>query len=383
MTESSSSLTLHELLAQASSRRFTEAVTPGDRGLADDIRFPFAALVGQPDLKLALMLGLINPAIGGVLLVGLRGTGKTTAVRGLMDLMPTVERSLCSYGCLPADVETGGLDAVCPDCARKYGQGEPLTFNDSAKLVELPLNARLDDVVGGLDERAAVHNRMQVKRGLLAQADQNLLYIDEVNLLGDDIVDAILDAAAQGVYVVRRGPLSATYRARFVLIGSMNPEEGKLRPQILDRFGLRVIVYGLGNGQDRLEAYHRARAYLTNPLAFVAGYAAETLAMRAEIDAARRRLPSVSLSDSALRAGLALTQAVGVDSLRAEITLFEAARAHAAADARDLATLDDIRAVAAATLRLRRSEFIEHFLAAQRQADQELHATIQRILTHG
>ncbi len=383
MTESSSSLTLQDLLAQASSKRFTEAVTPGDRGLADDIRFPFAALVGQPDLKLALILGLVNPAIGGVLLVGPRGTGKTTAVRGLMDLMPTVERSLCPYGCLPEDVETGGLDAVCPDCARKYGQGEPLTFSDSAKLVELPLNARLDDVVGGLDERAAVHNRMQIKRGLLAQADQNLLYIDEVNLLGDDIVDAILDAAAQGVYVVRRGPLSATYRARFVLIGSMNPEEGKLRPQILDRFGLRVIVHGLSDGQDRLEAYHRARAYLTNPLAFVASYAAETLAMRAEIDAARRRLPSVTLSDAALQAGLALTQAVGVDSLRAEITLFEAARAHAAADARDLATPDDIRAVAAATLRLRRSEFIEHFLAAQRQADQELNSTIQRILTPG
>ena len=180
---------LQQLLNQASGKRFLEAVIPGDRGLADDIRFPFLALVGQPEMKMALLLALINPAISGVLLVGPRGTGKTTAVRSLADLVPLVQRSLCPYGCLPEDVEAGGLDAVCPDCAKKYGEGQPLTYPDPVRLVELPLNTRLEDVVGGLDEVAAAHKRMQIRRGLLAQADQNILYVDEVNLLADEIVD--------------------------------------------------------------------------------------------------------------------------------------------------------------------------------------------------
>lgn len=197
------------------------------------------------DMKLSLLLGLINPAIGGVLLIGPRGTGKSTAVRSLVDLMPQVPRSLCHYGCLPEDIESGGLDAVCPDCARKYGEGEPLALMDNVRLIELPLNARLDDVIGGINERSVTHERVRLRRGILAQADRNILYVDEVNLLADEVVDAILDAVAQGSYTVRRGPLSAAYRSRFVLIGSMNPEEGHLRPQILDRFGLRVVVHGL------------------------------------------------------------------------------------------------------------------------------------------
>ncbi|MDW8328213.1 MAG: ATP-binding protein, partial [Anaerolineales bacterium] len=330
---------LQQLLEQVSGKRFLDAVSPGDRGLADDIRFPFLALVGQREMKLALLLALINPAISGVLLVGPRGTGKTTAVRSLSDLMPLVHRSLCQYGCLPEDIEAGGMDAVCPDCAKKYGEGRPLTYLDPVKLIELPLNARLEDVVGGLDEAAAAHKRMRIRRGLLAQADQNILYIDEVNLLADEIVDAILDAAAQGMYTVRRGPVAGTYRARFVLIGSMNPEEGRLRPQILDRFGLRLIVSGLTDPDERLEAYRRVRAYLTNPRAVVAAYAAETLQMRNEIQAARNLLPSVRLQPEAEQAGLQLVQRLQIDSLRAEITLFEAARALAAADNRTEATV--------------------------------------------
>ena len=225
-----------------------------DAGLAEPLPFPFLALVGQYEMKLALLMSVINPGCGGVLLVGPRGTGKTTAVRSLLDLLPWIERSTCFYGCTAEDVETGGMDAVCPDCARKYGEGIPLSRKEPSHLVELPLNARLEDVVGGLDERAQVHERMRLKRGILGQADLNLLYADEVNLLGDEIVDSILDAAAQGSYTVRRGPVSATYRARFTLIGSMNPEEGNLRPQILDRFGLRVIVRGLEDPEQRLQA---------------------------------------------------------------------------------------------------------------------------------
>jgi magnesium chelatase subunit I len=188
-------------------------------------------------MKLALLLALVNPAVGGVLLIGPRGTGKTTVVRSLVDLLPCVSRSLCYYGCLPEDIESGGMDAVCPDCARKFAEGQPLSVFDRVHLIELPLNARLDDVVGGLDERAALNERMRLKRGILAQADKNILYVDEVNLLAEEISDALLDAAAQGSFTVRRGPLSATYRSRFILIGSMNPEEGNLRPQILDRYG--------------------------------------------------------------------------------------------------------------------------------------------------
>lgn len=375
-----SALTLQELLDQVSSKRFTEAVTPGDRGLADDVRFPFAAVVGQTEMKTALLLALINPAVGGVLLVGARGTGKTTAVRALADLAPMVRRSLCSYGCLPEDIEAGGIDAVCPDCARKYGMGDPLTYDDPCRLIELPLNARLEDVVGGLDERAATHRRVQIKRGLLAQADQNLLHVDEVNLLANEVVDVILDAAAQGVAVVRRGPVSATYRARFVLVGSMNPEEGKLRPQIQDRFGLRAIVGGLGVAEDRLEAYRRARAYKTNPRAFAVAYADETAAMRAEVEAARARLPQVTLSAEAETRGLALIQALGIGSLRAELALFEAARAHAAADGRTDAGLEDVRAVAPLALRLRGSAILEQYLAAQAEDDARLRGQIDDVL---
>ena len=223
-------------------------------------------------MKLALILALINPTIGGVLLIGPRGTGKSTAVRSLIDLLPEVPRSLCYYGCMPEDIEQAGIDAVCPDCAEKYASGEPLARMDQVRLVELPLNARLEDVVGGLDERAVVHERYRLRRGILAQADRNLLYVDEVNMLGDEIVDAILDAAAQGSFTVRRGPISATYRSRFVLIGSMNPEEGRLRPQILDRFGLRLVVRGLNEPDKRLEVYRRVRSYLTNPRGTVAQY---------------------------------------------------------------------------------------------------------------
>lgn len=353
MTEAVQSLT--ELIARASSRRFLEAPPPEDLGLAEPLAFPFLALVGQPEMKLALLLAMINPNIGGVLLVGPRGTGKTTAVRALIDLLPDVERPRCSYGCLPEDIVAGGVDAVCPDCARRFAAGEPLTFPDRVRLIELPLNARLEDVVGGLDERAAVHNRLRLSRGILARSDRNLLHVDEVNLLSDEIVDAILDAAAQGTYTVQRGAIAATYRARFVLIGSMNPEEGRLRPQILDRFGLRVAVTGLRRQSDRLEAYRRSVAYRNSPRQVISVYGDATEQARAEVMAARAALPNAALSPQAERFGLGVIERLGIDSLRAEITLFEGARAHAVADGRTVATPADVRAVAPMALRLRRS----------------------------
>ncbi len=344
--------------------------------VTEALPFPFLGIVGQQEMKLALLLGLINPNIGGILLVGPRGTAKTTAVRSLLDLLPQVERSTCFYGCLPEDIEIGGIDAVCPDCAKKYGEGQPLTSADKVRLIELPLNARLDDVVGSIDERAALHERMRIRRGILAQADRNLLYIDEINLLGDDIVDSILDAAAQGSYTVRRGPVVASYRSRFVLIGSMNPEEGKLRPQILDRFGLRVIVRGLENAEERLEAYRRVQAYLANPREMIGQFSAEMEAAASEIRNARERVRKVVLPDQIANPAIQLVQRMGIDSLRAEITWFESARAYTAADGRDEVTADDLRAVAPMALRLRRSQFMNDFFRGQLGEEKELSALL-------
>ncbi|NIM92660.1 MAG: magnesium chelatase [Anaerolineales bacterium] len=370
MKDSIASLT--DLLEKVSSQRFLEAEAVEDLGLADQPAFPFLALVGQREMKLALLLTLINPNVGGVLLIGPRGTGKTTAVRSLVDLLPEVSRSRCHYGCLPEDIETGGMDAVCPDCAKRFGENESLIYYDRVRLIELPLNAQLEDVVGGLDERAVLHSRMRLKRGLLARADQNLLYVDEVNLLADDIVDAILDAAAQGTYTVHRGPLAATYRSRFALIGSMNPEEGQLRPQILDRFGLRVIVRGLEDREDRLEAYRRSIEFKNHPQRLANEYFNSTTLAKNELETARNTIDKVKLTPEAENFGLNLIQGLGVESLRAEITLFEAARAYAIADGREEASAEDISLIAPMAIRLRRSSFIKDYLTSQSQEEEEL-----------
>src|SRR5262245_15429760 len=354
------------------------AVRHGDRGQASNLRYPFLAIVGQVEMKTALLLALINRAIGGVLLVGARGTAKTTAVRGLLDLMPTVERSTCEYGCEPDDLYIYGLDGLCKDCAQKIGMGEAITVSEPMRLVELPLNARLEDVVGGVNERVALEqNRIQLERGILSQADQNLLYIDEVNLLGRMIIDAILDAAAQGQYTVRRGPISATYRSRIILIGSMNPEEGLLRPQIQDRFGLRVLVRGVDNLEDRLEIYRRSLAYKNKPFKFVSDWLAETEAARQEIVEARKRLPKVTFGPEVEAEGIRWINALKIDSHRAEVALFEAARALAAADSRLEATVDDLRVVAPMALRQRQTETASDYFRSQEKEDKRVKAVIE------
>jgi len=367
---------LRELVDHISGRRIPPLST-GEGGMTEALPFPFLAIVGQREMKLALLLGLINPAIGGILLVGPRGTAKTTAVRSLLDILPGVERSLCHYGCLPEDLVYGGIDAICPDCARKYAEGQPLTAPDRVRLIELPLNATLENVVGGIDEssldgQATGRDRSHIRRGILAQADRNLLYIDEINLLADEIVDAILDAAAQGSYTVRRGTVSATYHARFLLIGSMNPEEGKLRPQILDRFGLRVLVRGLQQPSERLEAYRRVHAYLTNPRAVTASFSEEMSAATQEIQLARQRLSKVSIPDKVAKPAIQLIQKLGIDSLRAEITWFEAARSHAAADGRTVVTSADLQSIALMALRMRRSQFMTEYFSDQQAEEDQL-----------
>jgi magnesium chelatase subunit I len=375
--------TLRELLDYVSGRHYP-TLNPEDGLRTEALPFPFLAIVGQKEMKLALLLGLINPSLGGILLIGPRGTAKTTAVRSLLDILPKVERSLCYYGCLPEDILSGGMDAVCPDCAKKVAEGLNLSAPDYVRLIELPLNSRMEDVVGGIDEQAVVtHERLRVRRGILAQADRNLLYIDEINLLTNDIIDAILDATAQGFYTVRRGSISSTYHSRFLLVGSMNPEEGVLRPQILDRFGLRVIVRGLENTKERLEAYHRVQAYLANPRNMARMYTEATRAAAEEIQFARARLARVLLPDNLARAAIRLVQKMGIDSLRAEISWFEAARAYAAADDHDKVTAEDLQTVAPMALRLRRSQFMTEYFSTQKGEEDELNLLMKGLKGKG
>ncbi|HPH95947.1 MAG TPA: ATP-binding protein [Anaerolineaceae bacterium] len=369
---------LKELIDLVSGRSPAAEAGEGDAGLAEHIHFPFLALVGQREMKLALLLSLINPSVGGVLLVGARGTGKTTAVRGLLDLLPDVERSKCFYGCLPEEIKSGGPEAVCPACAQKYARGESLTFVDRVRLVELPLNATLDDVVGTIDERSRVHERLRLKPGILARAHLNILYIDEINLLSENIISAILDAGAQGSYTVRRGPVVANYKARFILIGSMNPEEGELSSQIMDRFGLRVLVRGLEEKNERYNAYELAQKFRQHPYQVSAAFRHSTSLAASEIQHARSILDEVHISAEIANQSIALIQSLHIDSLRAEISLFEAARAHAAAENRLEVTADDISSVAPFALRWRYSPFMQSFLTNQAQADDELDKTIQK-----
>lgn len=372
---------LLEILEKTSAKAVLEAKPQTEHGrIVDYVHFPFLAIVNQQEMKMALLLAVINPRVGGVLLIGPRGTGKTTAVRGLVDLMPPIQRSTCPYGCEPEAAYARGIDAVCRECAQKLARGEPITAPDRMRLIELPLNARLEDVIGGINERVALEQqKIHLERGILSYADRNILYVDEINLLDDAIVNAILDAAAQGRYTVRRGPLSSTYHARFVLIGSMNPEEGLLRPQIMDRLGLRVVVNGLVNDKDRLEIYRRVRAFTDSPHEMLALYAEETAALTQEIGEAKARLPNVTITGPAERLALRLVRELQIASHRAEIVLLESARAHAAADGRLKATVADVRAVAPLALRQRRSEFITRYVAQCTAEDEEIRTKIESL----
>jgi magnesium chelatase subunit I len=344
------------------------------------MRYPYLAVVGQVEMKTALILSLINPHLGGVLLIGPRGTGKTTAVRGLIDLLPNIQRSTCPLGCTPEAAEAGGMDAICRECAQKLGHGEPITAPDRMRLIELPLNARLEDIVGGINERLALEQqKIRLERGILSYADQNLLYVDEVNLLDDAIANAILDAAAQGYYTVRRGPLANTYRARLTLVGSMNPEEGNLRPQIMDRFGLRVIVRGLADVEERLEVTRRVGAFAANGYDFAGRFAEATLQVAEEINQARERLPRVTVTPEAERVALALAGKLHIESLRAEIVTVQAARARAAADEREVAGVADVAAVAPMALRLRYSPFIAEYAKSRQDEDAAIREALEAL----
>lgn len=372
---------LKELIDIASGKNISHYDFQHESGIAEPLFFPFLGIVGQFEMKLALILTIINPNIGGVLLIGPRGTAKTTSVRGLVDILPYVESSSCQYGCLPEDIESNGIDGVCPECAKKYAENTPFSEFSKVKIIELPLNTDLDSVTGSIDEIYHKNNKMHLKRGILSLADKNILYIDEVNLLSNDIINSILDAAAMGKYSVRNTTKSSTFRSRFTLIGSMNPEEGNLRPQIMDRFGLRVVTHGLDNNADRLEAYFRASHYLNNPYEFIQIYQDENNIARQEIENARKFVWKVKIDPEIAKFGIELIKDLNIHSLRAELTLFEAAKALAASENRDQITTEDIKTIAPISLRLRRSTYISNFLQNIESENLEINSSLDKILT--
>ncbi|MDP2263291.1 MAG: magnesium chelatase ATPase subunit I [Hydrogenophaga sp.] len=313
--------------------------------------FPFTAIVGQDEMKTAILIAAIDPSIGGVLVLGDRGTGKTTAVRALAALLPRIKAVTgCRYGCDPA----AGA-ARCAECAAlRPGGALPKSHLISVPVVDLPLGATEDRVVGALDlERALSQGIKAFEPGLLAQANRGFLYIDEVNLLEDHLVDLLIDVAASGENVVEREGLSVRHPARFVLVGSGNPEEGELRPQLLDRFGLSVEVKTPEQLSERVEVVRRRDAYEQDREAFVARWKPEDERIRRQLVAARKRLPQVTIPDAAREQAAALCMALGTDGLRGDLTLIRAARALAALQGDATVGAPHFRRVAGPALRHR------------------------------
>ncbi|MEL6951220.1 MAG: magnesium chelatase ATPase subunit I [Pseudomonadota bacterium] len=311
--------------------------------------FPFTAIVGQDDMKRAILIAAVDLSVGGVLVFGDRGTGKSTAVRALASLLPkmaVVED--CPYNGSPDD--TRCQCAVCRSHRRK-----PRTVRQvPVPVIDLPLGATEDRVVGALDlERALGHGEKAFEPGLLARANRGFLYIDEVNLLEDHLVDLLLDVAASGENLVEREGLSVRHPARFVLVGSGNPEEGELRPQLLDRFGLSVDVRTPTELSMRVEVVKRRDAYEQDAVAFNRRWSRKDGAVRRQIARARAQLGDVNVPDEVLEAAARLCMHLGTDGLRGELTLVRAARAHAALQGRDVVSMSHLADIAPICLRHR------------------------------
>lgn len=314
--------------------------------------YPFTAIVGQDDLRLGLLLNAVSPAVGGVLVRGEKGTAKSTAVRALAALMPEVSVVPgCRFSCDPVSP-----DPACPDGPHAEAPG----VSRPARTVELPVGASEDRLVGALDiERALSEGVKAFEPGLLADAHRGILYVDEVNLLHDHLVDLLLDAAAMGASYVEREGVSVRHAARFLLVGTMNPEEGELRPQLLDRFGLTVEVAASRDTDERVEVVRRRLAYDDDPEGFAARWAEEETTLRERIAAARALLPRVVLGDGVLRQIAATCAAFEVDGMRADIVMARTATALAAWAGREEVTADDVRQAALLALphRRRRNPF--------------------------
>jgi len=314
--------------------------------------FPFSAIVGQDEMKQAILIAAVDPQVGGVLVFGDRGTGKSTAVRALAALLPKMRAVAgCRYGCDP----DAPPSLVCEDCAKSRRHGAaPKTVSLPVPVVDLPLGATEDRVVGALDlERALSQGVKAFEPGLLARAHRGFLYIDEVNLLEDHLVDLLIDVAASGENVVEREGLSVRHPARFVLVGSGNPEEGELRPQLLDRFGLSVEVKTPQELAARVEVVKRRDAFERDAAAFVERWRKDDERLRRKLVKARAALAEVEVDDAAHEQAARLCIALGTDGLRGELTLIRAARALAALEGHKRVGDAELRAVAPSALRHR------------------------------
>ena len=318
--------------------------------------YPFSAIVGQEQMKKALILNAINPRIGGVLIKGEKGTAKSTAARALAHLLPdrlVVEG--CTFGCDPQD-----KNGLCLDCQKRASDLK--TKMAPMRVIELPISATEDKVVGSLDiEHALKKGEKKFEPGILAQAHRNILYVDEVNLLNDHIVDVLLDAAAMGMNFIEREGVSYVHPAAFILIGTMNPEEGELRPQLLDRFGLCVDIEGIHDAETRVEVIRRRQKYDDAPEEFIPAWDAAEQELRERIVRAQKLLPTVNVSDEMLRMIAQICIDMAVDGHRADITMMKTASTIAAYNGCDEVRPQDVREAAALVLshRMRRRPFSE------------------------
>lgn len=328
--------------------------------------YPFTAIVGQEAMKIALILNVINPSLGGVLIKGEKGTAKSTAVRALAELLPSrKEVKGCRFHCDPDENIT-----YCEECTKRVENAEKLEgINRKMRVVDLPVNATEDRVVGTLDiEHAIKYGEKKFDLGILAEANRNILYVDEINLLDDHVVDVLLDAAAMGINTVEREGISYSHPARFVLVGTMNPEEGDIRPQLLDRFGLSVNVEGEHAFEKRVKVIKSRIKYEKDPDAFVKEYEEEQILLSKKITDARRILEDVIIDDDMLLLVAKITIKLDVDGHRADIAVIKAAMTIAAFDGRTTVTKDDVKEAGKLVLphRMRKRPFEEATLDCEK-----------------
>ena len=333
---------------------------------AGRINYPFSAICGQERLKLALILNVINPQIGGALIRGERGCGKTVAVRGLADILPEIEVvEGCRFSCDPANISK-----MCSLCREEYEKGAKLPVKTRRmKIVELPVGTTEDRVVGALNiERAITEGVKALEVGILAEANRGILYVDNINLLDDHIMDVLLDSAAMGVNVVEREGVSVSHPAHFILIGSMNPEEGELRPQLHDRLAFHVEVKGVGNLQGRLSIMKQAMEFERDPLYCKRLFEAADAEIAQKIIQAQSLLSEVSIKEYFLRIVARMCIQLDVDGHRPDIIIARAAITKAAYEGRTEVTEDDVVFASELTLgfRMRRTPFEEAALGTTR-----------------
>jgi len=332
------------------------------------LNFPFTAIVGQEKMKLALVLNAINPKLSGVLIRGEKGTAKSTAVRSLAVLLPTLQViEGCPFHCDPDDIHK-----MCIRCREQHGANGNLEAKErQTRVINLPVNATEDRVVGTLDlEHAIKKGEKRFEPGVLADANRGILYVDEVNLLDDHIVDVLLDSAAMGVNSIEREGVSYTHPAEFILVGTMNPEEGELRPQLLDRFGLCVHIEGISDPGQRVDVVKRWVAFEEDPKALMAEWSDAESELRSLIVHARELLPQVQISDEMLNKIARLSVEIGVDGHRADIIMMKTAKTVAALHQRTEVTYEDLDESADMALqhRVRRKPFEEVVLDHERIA---------------